>query len=284
MLVWLAFAGCGRLDFDPFDGPADGRTDGPSDAPVCGPWSAPVFVPELSSSERDYGPSLSADGLSIIVQSDRDMMGNELYEATRPSAADPFGAPVRLVSLSSIAHDEGPTLSPDGLTLYFTSNRANGFRLYVATRADRAAAFDPPQLVAAAATYQILGPSLSDDGLELFATINYPANDLGRITDLDQPMATLHILSELNTAQTEGFPSISHDALTLFWEGNGGNDIFTADRPDRMSPFGPSRVISELSSTDYDGDPEISYDGRSMWFSSDRRGSADIFTATRDCR
>ncbi|MGE3544592.1 MAG: TolB family protein, partial [Kofleriaceae bacterium] len=247
------------------------------------PWQPPVMVPELSSSDRDYGPALSADGLSIIIQSDRDTLGNELYEATRASTSEPFGPPTRLLSLSSMVHDEGPALSSDGLTLYFASNRSAGFHLYVATRSDRGLAFDPPQLVAATATYQVIGPSLSDDGTELFVTVNYPTNDLARITDLDQPTATLQMLTELNSAQTDGFPTISRDGLTLFWEGHGGDDILTAERPDRLSPFGPSRVVSELISTEYDGDPEISKDGRSIWFSSDRQGNTDIFMATRDC-
>ncbi|MGE0872020.1 MAG: TolB family protein [Kofleriaceae bacterium] len=276
VLLGLMIAGCGRIGFDP----SAAVDAGPL---VCGPWTAPVRVAELSSTEADYSPAISADGLSLMLQSEREGLEG-LYEARRQSTADPFDPPELCAQISSPSTDSHPTISSDGLTLYFLSDRGGEFQLYVATRPTRSSELANPQLVASTAGFSLTGPSLSGDGTELFVTVTFASADLGHITGLDQPEATLDLISELNTAGTDGFPSISGDGLALFWEGNGGNDIMTADRPDRMSPFGPSRIVTELMSNAYDGDPELSKDGRTIWFVSDREGNPDIFMATRDCQ
>ncbi|MGE0550100.1 MAG: hypothetical protein AB7O24_15035 [Kofleriaceae bacterium] len=275
--------GCGRIGFDPAaDDPAADVPAVDIDPLVCGSWNAPVRVAELSSTEADYSPAISADGLSVMLQSERGGVEG-LYEARRQSTADPFDPPELNTKISSSSTDSHPTMSSDGLTLYFLSDRGGTFQIYVATRLTRSSEFADPQLVASTAAFQLTGPSLSGDGTELFVTIRNASPDLGRVTDLDQPTATLELVSELNTADTDGFPSASGDGLTLFWEGNGGSDILTADRPDRSSPFGPSRIVEELITNNYDGDPEISKDGRTIWFVSDRQGDPDIFMATRLC-
>ncbi len=64
--------------------------------------------------------------------------------------AGPFGAPTRLVSISSLFTDEGASLSEDGLEIYVGSNRpggAGGADLYVATRATKADPFSTPQRI-----------------------------------------------------------------------------------------------------------------------------------------
>ena len=47
----------------------------------------------------------------------------DLYSATRDTVADPFGAAQVMGTVNSIYSELWPTLSPDGLTMWFDSDR-----------------------------------------------------------------------------------------------------------------------------------------------------------------
>ena len=75
-------------------------------------------------------PSISADGLSLYFVSNR--LGgsgdSDLWVATRPTTDDDWGLPINLGStVNSIAKDENPCISADGLELYFASNRSGSY-------------------------------------------------------------------------------------------------------------------------------------------------------------
>jgi WD40-like Beta Propeller Repeat len=105
-------------------------------------------VAELNSLRRDTRTSISRDGLEFFLTSTRvgsvpDALGApslDIWVATRASTADPWGTPVNLgAPVNTPANDGAPSLSFDGLTLYFDSTRSGsggqGMRdLYVTTR------------------------------------------------------------------------------------------------------------------------------------------------------
>jgi WD40-like Beta Propeller Repeat len=87
-----------------------------------------------------YAPAISADGLelfftraapSFVVLLDPP----RIYEARRRSADLPFGPPVQIAAVKGFA--EAPTISPDGLSLYYHALVEGRFRLYRVTRAAR---------------------------------------------------------------------------------------------------------------------------------------------------
>lgn len=97
------------------------------------PWDTPIVIPELSGAESEGNPVLDADKLTIYFDSNR--TGNsELYVATRMSPAAAFGTPAPVTELNSTDSDTDPWLSPDGRTMYFTSNRDGTQRLWQTTR------------------------------------------------------------------------------------------------------------------------------------------------------
>jgi Tol biopolymer transport system component len=111
--------------------------------------------------------SLTADELTIVLHSNRPgSMGQpDLWMATRPSTDDPFIGLTPLDTINSVDFDGTPYITPDGLTLYFNSNRGglNG-DIYKTTRASTADLFDNVELVPISTdTYRERNPHVTPD-------------------------------------------------------------------------------------------------------------------------
>ncbi len=87
-------------------------------------WGEPVNLgPSVNSSSNEMRASISAEGLALYFQSDRPGGSGhwDLWVTTRASISDPWGASVNLGPIvNSSASDESPSISADGLTLYFS--------------------------------------------------------------------------------------------------------------------------------------------------------------------
>jgi len=103
------------------------------------PWEPPINLgPVVNSSASEDHPFLSADGLALFFSGDRGQplhplrpggFGNvDMWVTTRSSISEPWGTPVNLGPIvNSTSLDGGPVISPDGFTLYFSSERPGGF-------------------------------------------------------------------------------------------------------------------------------------------------------------
>jgi Tol biopolymer transport system component len=95
------------------------------------PWGPPENLgPILNSSNRDGGPCISSDGLTLFLESDRpgSYGGRDLYLSKRVSKNQPWSIPMNLGPIvNSDVEDGGPSISRDGLTLYYHSKRSGGF-------------------------------------------------------------------------------------------------------------------------------------------------------------
>lgn len=111
-------------------------------------WPTGREIYELNLSDsRLHTCRLTADELTIFftgpdVQNDRGEY--DLWMATRADHDARFTEPVNLASLNSSANDQHPAPSPDGLSLYFVSNRNGCYQLFKSTRSDWAGSFGPP--------------------------------------------------------------------------------------------------------------------------------------------
>ncbi len=291
--VTVAAAGCGRVDFGAGlrsmdGGPADVRADGLADdaAPQLGPWGAPIALSAVNSSSDDESPALSPDGLTLVFQSTRPGgAGNsDLYQASRPTTADPFGAATAIAAVNTAAAEAEPTWAPDDLTLYFVRGSAT---LFVTTRPDPSSAFGPATQVMQVASDQIGGPSLSRDGTELIYTTLAPTALAHASYAAGTGFAIIGPLTELDVNQEDGYGTLGPDELTIYFEStrdNGKIDIFTATRPTRADPFGPVSEISVDTVAADEADPEISADDLTMIYDSDAAGgmgSYDLYLVTR---
>jgi hypothetical protein len=99
-------------------------------------WSAPEAMKSVNSLSNDRGPSFSRDGKFLYFSSDREggQGGCDLYIARRQGEG--WGTPEPLGLDVNTASDElGPSLSPDGGRLFFSSDRAGkGEDIFVANK------------------------------------------------------------------------------------------------------------------------------------------------------
>jgi hypothetical protein len=138
------------------------------------PFGPPVRLDSPLNTDRTDAPSgFSSDGLTLYLFSDRTggRGGNDLYQATRPSLTEPFGAPSSLgLNVNSSRHDSAPVVTEDGLNLFFQRSNPDGTAdLWQATRATEGDAFDNASaLEHLNSNANDGGPTLSPDGLHLF--------------------------------------------------------------------------------------------------------------------
>jgi Tol biopolymer transport system component len=150
---------------------------------VNDPWEEPVNLGSIVNSEHhELAPCISFDGLSLFFNSDRPCgMGvSDIWVATRSSVNDSWRTPVNLGSNINSASWEGePSLTDDGLTLYFSSLRPEGFGnldIWMARRASHSdnwpMAVNLGPLVNT--SWADVGPEVSADGSMLYFHSNRP--------------------------------------------------------------------------------------------------------------
>ncbi len=256
--------------------------------------------PPVNTSSSDQGPNISADGLELYFCSGRPggFSNRDLWVATRPTASDPWGEPVNLgPTVNSSAPEWAPSISPDGLSLYFNSPRPGGYGgswgdIWVTTRATKDDAWGPPVNLGATvnSSYQDITPGISADGLSLFFTSNRPGGSgsldlwVSRRGTKDDPWGTSVNLGPIvNSAASENDPCISADGWTLFFGdydsgpfrpgGYGGSDIWVTTRATVSDTWStPVNLGPTINSSSLDSQPAISADGSTIFFMSNRPG------------
>ncbi len=251
----------------------------------------------INSSSTDAGPSLSADGLSLHFSSNRPggLGGWELYVATRASISDPWGTAVNLgPTINSSAHESHPSISADGLSLYFGEGpffdirpRPGGFGGSDIWMASRATTSDPwatpvnlgPMVNSSAHDWV---PSISADGLSLYFSSDRPGGSGGhdlwmttRPTVYDAWGTPMNLGPTVNSSALDAAPSISVDGLALFFMSNrtGVYDIWVTTRPTTDDLWSePVNLGFPVNTSTIEATPCISTDGSTLFFLSRRAG------------
>ena len=92
--------------------------------------------PPVNTSDHEYLPALSADGLLLFFGEDDygshyrpgGFGRSDMWFTRRESPAGPWGEPLNLGRMvNSPSSEWGPRVSPDGRTLYFSSDRPGGY-------------------------------------------------------------------------------------------------------------------------------------------------------------
>jgi Tol biopolymer transport system component len=259
--------------------------------------------PQVNSSDFEYDPALSADGLELYFQSPRSggYGGADLYVATRMTVQDEWQAAQNLGPLvNTSANEYGPSLSADGLTLYFTSNRPGGVGehdLYMTMRESRQGPWGKPVNLGPVVNSEFgeVNPSISRDGLSLYFSDvegDSAAPRPGGLGDTDVWVTTRATVSDpwgppvnlgapVNSAAADGSPEISDDGLLLFvnrWLRDGAFfDLWVATRRTPQDPWGkPVNLGMPVNTTGWEGNGELSPDGRTLYYVSDRGNPAGI--------
>lgn len=113
-------------------------------------WSEPVQINVLNSARIDAAVANAENMERIILSSNRPGGTGEfdLYESIK--SEDTWSGPAPIESLVTMFNESNPFLSPDGLELYFDSNRpgdAGNDDLWIASRASLEDAFADPEPV-----------------------------------------------------------------------------------------------------------------------------------------
>lgn len=228
----------------------------------------------------------------------------QAFAADRTPWSEPvnLGAPVN----HPTANEQGPALSPDGLALYFCSNRAGGLGgndLWASRRASEDDAWGDPvnlgPVVNSAAGD--CGPAFSQDGLLLFFTSGRTGgaglNDLYMASRTDPAddlswSAPVRLGPEINTTAYESSPFVTRwyddGTAELYFDRGASNaaagDIYVVTIDASGAAIGPATAVAEVNSSANDVMPTVRFDGREVLLSSNRGGGYDLFVATRQSR
>jgi hypothetical protein len=292
-LTVISLAGCGRIGFDAaVDGGAF-EADAVDAAPPCtfGPWQPPVRVTPLSSTGDEFGGQVTGDGLAFYFQ-----RSNQVFAARRTDRASPWPAAVDVPSLNPSGNqtiEVAPV--PGELEVYLARDEGTGQCTYHASRTVVGGAFSiPARLDALCASGAVaVGPNISSDGLTLYYSLMEGGGVLGRIFEThrattDETFAAGSPSPGLGGALDKGYPFVTRDGLTMYWEGGPGpgHHLNETHRAAVTDPWGPSTTIAVVDDNNDNEDVSITDDGLELYFSSRRQpslGGMDVFMSTRSC-
>ena len=266
--------------------------------------------PTINSPSGDGIGCFSSDGLEMYLDSARPGgHGNwDIWVARRPTIDDDWGEPVNLgPKVNGPQTDACPSISFDGLELYFNSTRPGGYGdwdIWMTTRETRDAEWGSPVNLGPIVNSPSGegGPWISCDGLELYFGSNRPGgygkHDLWvttRATRDDPWGEPVNLGAVVNSPFYEGYLCASADGLALFFSeqlggpyrpgGFGNIDMWVTMRASANDPWGtPVNLGPMVNSSSHDSTPRISPDGSMLYFGSERPGGfggpyGDIYQA-----
>src|SRR5262245_7841897 len=146
-LVVLAATACGRIAFDARDpDAATADADGPPPDGPCtwSAFSAPTRLPDpLNTGFDDWAAMPFLDDTRLMLHR-YETTDSDLFVASRPSTAVPFGAAVAVTELNTTSNQWTPALTEDGLVIVYADTGVTTFDLLEASRSTQAGMFTPP--------------------------------------------------------------------------------------------------------------------------------------------
>jgi Tol biopolymer transport system component len=249
------------------------------------------------SGMADAGVSATDSGTDASAGSDASPGVDSGGAADAGPACDPskpFAAPTVLAKVNSGSNDTNPRLSPDELTMYFTSDRPGlgGTDIYVATRASPAADFGAPSLVTSLSSDQNDESAfVTADGKTAFVGSARGRTDgVGDVYTATRSMTgvdfgVLAQVTMINSGENDASPFLDEARGVLFFESNrpsyANDDLYFATSTG--GAFNVPNPIAELNTTSNEYMPVIDSTGLTLYFASNRTGSAgiDVWVATR---
>ena len=211
-----------------------------------------------------------------------------LIEGSSVKADFVFGKPENLGSPpNSNYHDLTPTITSDGLEVYFWSNRSGGYGSWDLWNSTRASlddqwlpATNPGSKINTSGIEAL--PCISPDGLELY--FSRGAETVGElmVSRRNDRMSSWDTAQNLgpvvNSSVRDDSPAITSDGLELYFisnrvGGHGLSDIWVASRPTTKDDWDTPVNVSIVNSSSYDQWVNISGDDLTLLFQSTRPGS-----------
>jgi hypothetical protein len=247
--------------------------------------SSPVWE---GASIGDDAPTITGDGLSLfyISKAPGGLGGYDIWMATRPTLSAPWGTPVNLgATINSSADEATPRLSPDGLSLYFSSSRPGGlghYDLWVATRPTPADTFNAPANLGPAINSKTLDdstPQISGDNRTLVFVRSSGNSNSGlqvwmstRTNALAPWEPARRLPPPIDDSINFNLPvGISRNGLLLFLKSDRPNPvgapdsaIYVCSRSTQDQPFGPPALIRPILGPENTDFCSLLDDGRTL--------------------
>ncbi len=148
-------------------------------------------VTNVSSTDHDYRPFLRGEGELWLASFRPGKGAGDIYRST--SIGGTFTTPVGVDELNTSADENAPTLPPDGLEIFFASDRPGGagsYDIFSATRSSLDAPFSPPVRVTELSTPFHETPGwLSADHCRLYMSATDPVTGSWDLYVAERPPA-----------------------------------------------------------------------------------------------
>ncbi|HJU73943.1 MAG TPA: hypothetical protein VJ717_09360, partial [Gemmatimonadaceae bacterium] len=139
------------------------------------PWTRAVNLgPVLNTDAFEAFPTPSADGLTLYFNRSAtfDSQDSDIWVTTRGSVNDTWGAPQKVAATFNSPRAEfSPSVTADGNTMYFASERDGAVELWVARRASPHQEWGAPEKIGGevnVARSMTLAPFISSNELSLY--------------------------------------------------------------------------------------------------------------------
>jgi serine/threonine protein kinase/Tol biopolymer transport system component len=260
------------------------------------PMDLKLAIPSINA-DYDIIHCFSYDGLEMYITSFRpgEYGGGDLYVLRRTSRDGDWGPCENLgPTVNSIQQDTDASISEDGLTLYFASERPGGYGrgdVYMTTRATKDSPWGPAVNLGPTVNGSALdvSPWISRNGLELYL-ISYRSGGYGgsdiyisrRAATNDPWDAPENLGPVVNSPFDEYLMSLSPDGLLLLFSdffvgaaprpgGYGGPDMWMARRTSVSASWqAPVNLGPAVNSPIVDCVPRVSFDGSTLYFATSK--------------
>lgn len=202
----------------------------------------------------------------------------------------PWSTPELLAEVSSASQETDPTITGDGLELFFSSDRPGGpggMDFYRSTRASTDEPFGAPTLVTELSTVDgDQAAEISADGLTMYFKRGGDIV-LAKRANRSAPFGSVIVDAALSSTEPDTNPSLSGDGLvaTVTRESlSPDREIYHYTRTSTTAAWSAGRHMTELSSPQSDSGAAMDRRGLTVFFHSDRvlgGDVLDIYMATR---
>lgn len=191
--------------------PTDGATvDAGRACDWTRPFAPPQPVKDINGPLGEGFARLTPDERTLVFSRNR----TKLYMATRTAVTDPFSVPEALsIALPEL---ESPSITADGLTLYFHSPSGFAVSLYAARRASTGASFGTP-IPLSGVPDQASGIFVTADGKTIYVTDFDTTAALRGAIDY-YTVSNLVEQKELGPSNNLNAPTTTADELAIFWQ------------------------------------------------------------------
>lgn len=287
-LVWaqISTVGCDGSPATGTDGAIDSPiVDSPIDAAVrCAPatpWGTPRLVLSLNTSDNEIFGRLTADELTLFGR----VADTALTVSTRTSRSDtfPIGTPLDLGQ--STMNFSSPTVTGDGLTLYFLAGVGTDPRIWRARRTSLTSPFTGVGPVAELASVANAGSIyvLPDESALYISYGTFSTQPIQRAAHTGGAFAAPVDLVDIVGIS----PTVSPDELTILFSTRtaSSNGVWMGTRPSTSDAFGSLAQVPVLDSPTIDDPSWLSPDNCRLYLRSDRPGGSggfDLYISERN--